>query len=272
MTSGPGSSRTLQKDTTGTGSEGISEQVFTADWKTKRDTLLDITDEYVKDNPWARMYHKDKYARARVMTATRMLLPYVKPGDTVLDVGCYTQEARKYLPTGVKYVGVDKQLWLPHVLVRDLETLKVDSLPNCKALLCLETLEHLKHPMRLLKVMKSILQGDGSHAVFSLPNEATVFHRLRALLGVVDGECFSEKGKHLHLPSLKQTRRFLASEFDIVDTRYYIAPSACGSRQAWVGRVLSLLPDPVHQWFADKVPSLFARGFIFLCKPKFKSV
>ena len=61
------------------------------------------------DNCWKDMYKKDKYARDRVMKSVRMILPYLKDGDTVLDVGCFTQEAKKYLPWSVDYIGIDQQ-------------------------------------------------------------------------------------------------------------------------------------------------------------------
>ncbi len=215
------------------------------------------------------MYKRDKYARDRVMKSARLLLPYLNPDDknpsTILDVGCFTQEARKYFPRAVKYIGIDEKAY--H------KTTKVMNLHHgfepiaCNLALCLETLEHLLDPLDTLEAIDKSLSDEG-YLVVSLPNEATLFHRLRGLFGLVDGECFSSEGKHLHLPSLEQSRQFLGKVFLIQEELHYISPSAIGSRQKWMAYLLTLIPDVIHQWLADTWPSLFARGFIFLLKKR----
>lgn len=211
------------------------------------------------------MYRKDRYARDRVMKAARLLLPFIKDNETVLDVGCFTQEAKKYYPKWFKYIGIDQKAYHKDTVVVDFNH-GFTPIP-CKGALCLETLEHLVDPSDTLESIQKSLDQYG-HLVVSLPNENTLFHRIRALFGTVDVGCFALEGKHLHLPSLHQSRAFLAGRFEIVSESYYISPTACGSHQEWIGRVLSIIPDQVHQVLADRWPSLFARGFIFLCKHK----
>lgn len=224
--------------------------------------------DFTVDSVWRDMYKKDRYSRDRVMKSARLLLPYLKDNDTILDVGCFTWEARKYYSRSISYIGIDTQKYHPKTILLDLNNKEaLESLPKCNQALCLETLEHLVQPSIVLSSISKVL-ADGGYLVVSLPNEATLFHRIRGLLGTLDAECFQDEGKHLHLPSLKQTRKFVSSFFDIVDTKYYIAPSGCGSRQKWVGVILSLLPDAFHQFLADRWPSLFARGFIFLLKKR----
>src|SRR3990167_6626222 len=176
-----------QGDTHYSGSVDISERPFTVDPST---------------TPWASgkrtMYETDKYARDRVMKAARLLLPYLKDGDTVLDVGCFTQEAKKYYPPWVKYIGIDEKAYHPNTQVVNLHH-GFEPIP-CQNALCLETLEHLLDPPHLMESLCKSLAEEG-HIVISLPNETTIFHRLRSLLGVVDAGCFSGQGKHLHLPS-----------------------------------------------------------------------
>lgn len=211
------------------------------------------------------MYRKDLYARDRVMKSARLLLPYLKDTDTVLDVGCFTWEARKYYPRSINYIGLDSAKYHAKTTVVDLNH-GFEPVP-CNHALCLETLEHLIDPEDTLSSLYKSLDDSGV-LVVSLPNESTLFHRIRCLYGTVDAQCFASEGKHLHLPSLKQCRAFLSTQFEIVCEKYYIAPNACGSSQEWIGRILSLIPDGVHQWLADLKPSLFARGFIFLLKKK----
>src|SRR3990167_187552 len=223
------------------------------------------------DSPWGKdgvnMYRKDLYARDRVMKSARLLLPYLsqvdsKP-DTILDVGCFTWEARKYYPRAINYIGLDQKRYHAKTQVVDINH-GFQPIP-CNHALCLETLEHLLDPEDTLESIYNYLP-DGGYLVVSLPNENTLFHRIRALFGMADAECFSGEGKHIHLPSLKQSKVFLSKKFQIVKELYYISPTACGSKQIWLGKILKLIPDPIHQFLADKFPGLFARGFIFLLR------
>lgn len=211
------------------------------------------------------MYRRDRYARDRVMKSARLLLPYLKDGDTVLDVGCFTQEAKKYYPRVIKYIGIDEKQYHPQTRIVDLQH-GFEAI-SCSHALCLETLEHLIDPQDTLESIYTSLPPDGM-LVVSVPNEATFFHRLRCLCGTVDAGAFVGEGKHLHLPNLRQARNLVSRQFEIVLEKYYISPSACNSSQEWVGRILRTVPDVVHQCLADRFPSLFARGFIFLLKKK----
>lgn len=202
--------------------------------------------------------HQDPYALARLRKSCELL--NAKPGMSVLDVGCHQGEARQFLKD-CDYVGIDT-----------LTGHEIDGGFNLNRefhrILCLEVLEHLQQPRATLESIYNHLQKDGI-LIVSLPNEASLFHRIRCLLGTVDAECFSHLGKHLHLPSLKQCRAFLKSKesrFQVVTEEYYVSPSAAGSRQAWVGKILSLIPISIHHFLAQNLPSLFARGFIFVCK------
>ena len=203
------------------------------------------------------------------MKSARLLLPHLSNDDknpsTILDIGCFTQEARKYLPSSVRYIGVDSHQYHSTTKVMNLSH-GFEPIPASHAL-CLETLEHLVDPSDTLESLEKSLAENG-HLVVSLPNEATVFHRIRCLFGTVDAQAFASEGKHLHLPNLKQSRRFLSKKFDILSEQYYISPSACGSGCEWLGRILTLIPDWFHQLIADRWPSLFARGFIFLLKKR----
>lgn len=211
------------------------------------------------------MYRKDRYARDRVMKSARLLLPFLKDTDTVLDVGCFTQEARKYFPRAVKYIGIDEKAYHKDTMVVNIHH-GFEPIP-CQHALCLETLEHIIDPEDTLESLALSLPESG-YLVISLPNEATLYHRIRCLLGLVDAGCFQSEGKHLHLPSLNQSKLFVQSHFDICDTKFYISPSAVGSRHHRLLNILTLIPDCIHQWLADTLPSLFARGFIFLLKKR----
>lgn len=199
------------------------------------------------------------------MKSARLLLPYLKDNDTVLDVGCFTQEARKYFSRSITYCGLDAKAYHPKTKVVDLNH-GFEPVP-CSHALCLETLEHLVDPQDTLESIYNSLSDHGV-LVVSVPNEATLFHRIRCLCGIVDAGAWASEGKHLHLPNLSQSRKLVSKRYDIASELYYISPSACNSQAAWVGQILTLIPDAIHQFLADKMPSLFARGFIFLLKKR----
>ena len=221
-------------------------------------------------SPWhvdgESMYRKDRYARDRVMKSARLLLPYLKKGDTILDVGCFTHEARTYFPKDVNYIGIDEKAYHKETKVVDLHH-GFEPIA-CSHAVCMETLEHLISPEECLSSIYRSLPEENGYLVVSLPNEATVFHRIRSLLGTTDACAFQGTGKHLHLPNLKQSRLLVQERFEIVGSKFYISPSACGSNQVFLGRILKLIPDTIHQYLADHLPSLFARGFIFLLKKR----
>lgn len=212
---------------------------------------------------WDGMY-SDRYAVARIKKSVDLLIPHLSDKDVVLDIGCFTQEAKKYLPNNIHYIGIDSKAYVDGTIVRDLEK---GFTKKCDAIICLEVLEHLKYPVYVLKCISYSVKPAG-YVVISLPNEATLFHRIRCLFGTVDAECFSDSGKHLHLPSLNQCRKYLSKFFVIHKEVYYINPSAKGSKQEWIGNLLQLIPEQVWQFLANSFPSMFARGFIFLCSKK----
>src|SRR3990167_5160237 len=215
-------------------------------------------------NNWVDMYD-DPYAVARVKKACELLQKHC-PRGTVVEVGSFEELARKFLPLRYDYFPFDCKSYTQATNLIDLE--HSFNLIPCDAVLCLEVLEHVKNPHKILNRLCRFVKQKGI-LVISLPNEVTAFHRLRALAGIVDGACFERSPfKHLHLPSLSQSRAFLEQSGKIIDFWPYINSSAKGSRQAtWVGPLIRLLPDWVWQALAHWLPSLFARGWIFVLKP-----
>ena len=206
----------------------------------------------------------DPDAQARIKKACDML--DAKDGMKILDIGCHKQEALAYLPPKAFYTGINDTVLVPGTVRMNIDGgFRLDQ--KADRILCLEVLEHLECPLGTLEAIQSVLQDDGV-LVVSLPNEATLFHRIRCLLGIVDQECFVYGGKHLHLPSLSQSRAFLRKEFQIVEEAYYISHCALGTRQEIVANLIRVLPKQFLELLANVLPSLFARGFIFKLKKK----
>ena len=198
--------------------------------------------------------HDDPFAKARLKRSCELL--NCAHHHSVLDVGCHKSEALEFLPKHIDYTGVDS------LLGDDFDGgLKLFFQFN--RILCLEVLEHLKYPHKTLQSLVDLLKDDGI-MVISLPNENTLFHRLRSLCGCVDAECFSENGKHLHLPNLRQASEFVSKYLKIQKVEYYTS-SGISTRQVLIHKFLKLIPKGMLRFLASLCPSLFARGFIFVC-------
>lgn len=206
------------------------------------------------DNHWPDLY-ADKFAELRLKKSCELL--DARPGQSILDVGCNTREAKKYLPAECEYVGIDG-------IYGDSIDGGFKHYRTFDRILCLEVLEHLQFPRGTLKSIAEHLAPNGI-AVISLPNEATLFHRARSLFGIVDQECFSENGKHLHLPSLSQCRAFLRERLEVYREEFYIS-AGTGVRQRYIEILVKKLSPKILQFAANLFPSLFSRGFIFVCR------
>src|SRR3990167_1174076 len=47
---------------------------------------------------WDNMY-KDPFAVGRIKKSVNLVIPFLSNNNTILDIGCFTQEAKKYLPS-----------------------------------------------------------------------------------------------------------------------------------------------------------------------------
>ena len=221
-------------------------------------------------DPWRGMY-TNPWAVKRIQLAVELARPWLADQHArVAEFGCYRQELKKWLPHIQLYHGYDQQQYVPEGYVYDGETewMPSDLMEKYDVVFCLETLEHLKHPDRLLSFMKWLLPTypyPMGRLILSLPNEATLFHRLRALTGVLDPMAF-QPGKHLHLPNVSQTIRWLESQGLVIEAmRPYIDLSAAKSTHPWVGRVMQMIPEGVWMQLAHWSPNLFARGMVYRC-------
>ena len=201
--------------------------------------------------------HCDPFARERLKRSCELL--NCSHHHSVLDVGCHKKEALEFLPKGIDYTGIDSMNGFEF-------DGGVDLLFKFDRILCLEVLEHLKYPQKTLQSIVELLKPGGI-IVISLPNEATLFHRVRSFFGCIDAEAFSESGKHLHLPSLKQAYSFVSEYLTVRRVEYYIS-SGLGCRQGFARIILQLFPKQILRTLAKSFPSLFSRGFIFVCSPK----
>ncbi len=221
------------------------------------------------------MVGRDKYVRQRYQQYQKFLKPYLAPGIKLLDVGGYRGELKSLLPDNVNYYVLDfdekaleeaeKKGAKVKKINFDEEKISWENEAPFDIVVATEVLEHLKDPAQHLVEIKNLLKENGV-LLISLPNENMLYHRLMALLGFgVDFFAF-KLYKHLHLPTINQSRNFLKSEFKIIKEDYYINVGAQNSRFSILGKILTLVPDGVWNFLAHLWPSGFARGTIFFLK------
>jgi hypothetical protein len=206
---------------------------------------------------WPELY-SDPYAVKRIEKS--VTLANILPGMSVLDVGCHMGELETYMPVEAMYTGID------HLNGHEIDG-GFNLHQQFDRILCLETLEHLQWPRKTLASIVEHLKDDGI-AVISLPNEATLFHRIRSFLGTPDQEAFSECGKHLHLPNMSQSLTFVSSHLKVLRVTPYFSLNLNNSRPSMLNTIGKLIPSKLLSLLSEIFPSLFARGFIFVCSKK----
>jgi SAM-dependent methyltransferase len=236
-----------------------------------------------KENPnlhYGRMYDEDKYVRIRYEQYIRLLEPHIgrlkknNSAVSILDIGGYTAELKRYLSPDVEYTLVDfddEALEIARQRGAQVKKFNLDndslSILNRKfdIIVATEVLEHLKNPEKYLQEMQALLKKDGV-VLISFPNENMIYHRLMSLFGYGVDMCAFELYKHLHLPTVAQSEKFVCTYFKILEKDYYINPSAKESRSEWLGSILTIFPDTFWAFLARTFPGLFARGVMFLAK------
>jgi 2-polyprenyl-3-methyl-5-hydroxy-6-metoxy-1,4-benzoquinol methylase len=215
------------------------------------------------------MFHCDKYVRKRFGVYKDFLSPYLSKGVRILDVGGYTGDLLLILPQRVNYTVVDfdkEALKIARgrgarVVCLDIETESLPMREKFDIVVATEIFEHLKDPEKLLIQIKKSLKKNGI-LLASLPNECTLYHRIKVLLGLgIDGTAFAPY-YHLHFPTLSQSETFLSRYFKILKKKYWFHKDPGGR----LGRLFSLFPDFVIASLTNFSPNLFARGVIYLGK------
>ncbi|MCX5713511.1 MAG: class I SAM-dependent methyltransferase, partial [Candidatus Omnitrophica bacterium] len=215
------------------------------------------------------MYNQDPYVRKRFAECCRLLEPFIKKGIKILDIGCYTADILNVIKEQVDYLGIDS----------DKEALKIAKMRGAKILeidfekqgipldqkfdivIATEILEHLKDPQELLNQIKLLLKDDAVVLV-SLPNECTLYHRIKVVFGQgIDGTGFAPH-YHLHFPTMRQNHQFISKNFRIIKVQYWAHADVGGL----AGKLFKMIPQTFWSALADFSPSLFARGAIYLCR------
>ena len=178
----------------------------------------------------------------------------------LLDIGASKKFLKRFLPKNVRYYSLDyvgKHDW-----VFDLEKGKLPIKNGFfDIVVCLETLEHITNPE---KVMEEMLRIGKKDAIFilSMPNDYNFVLRFYYLIGKKTKmhEPFRTVAEHLHIhvPRVKDIINFF-SEYIKIEEVYYGWSSRTALRASGLsGEILKVIDGFINQ-LAKIYPSLFSR-------------
>jgi len=174
----------------------------------------------------------------------------------LLDVGATDGGLKEHLDKSINYFSLDIKNFnkdRPNNYLVNLDTDKIPVEDNTfDVIVCLETLEHLLYPN---KVMKELLRVGKEDCIFiiSMPNEFNLWARILFLFGKMQKsqEPFKvQEHNHIHKPRVKDIINFCRNYFKIINVEF-----------VWYSRKNHLL-DWLFNSLCSIIPNLFARNVI----------
>ena len=223
---------------------------------------------------------EDYYARRRHHQTAEIIAKFNFDEYNILDIGGYNGDTlialKKYTNKRINYSIVDfDKSGMEIAKKRNIKTYftnlddevfdkYIDKDIKYNVIVSTECLEHVKNPSMHLEKFKSRLTDNG-YGVVSLPNENTLYHRILSVLGVgVDTYAF-KLFKHLHMPTIAQSEKFLSEFAKVNKKKYWISAQFKFTKMKFLF-FLNIVPDGFWQFLANIMPGLFARGTIFVLK------
>jgi len=220
----------------------------------KEKTIKQIYNETYWD-----IVHRSKFTFKKINTIYKLIK--FKKG-TLLDCGCGEGYLLRFFnEIGYKCYGFDlseKAVKTTSgegltVIKGDLEE-KIPFNKKFDIIICSDILEHIYNIESPIANMKSALKEDGI-LVISIPNDFTIFHRIKILFGIIYYEIYSS---HLHYFTQKQFRKILKENgLKIV-------------KEKNISVNIPIL-NPILDVMANVLPKLFAQSYIFVTLKKVPS-
>jgi len=193
----------------------------------------------------------------------------------LLDVGGDTRLLAKFLSKNknIKYFSLD--YFGKHDYIHDLNEFPIPiASSSFDIIVCLETLEHLLYPH---KVMKELVRIAKPEAIFllSMPNEYNFYCRLNYLFGKKTAmqEPFKivENHRHVHLPRVRDVNKFFSAHIKVLETDYQWQSRTGGHSRGFKSKLFIFIDNIINS-IKNIKPSIFARSIIVYGKQKRRHV
>lgn len=181
----------------------------------------------------------------------------------ILEVGAQDEVLKKFIPKGMSYETIDMYGTPDYKIDLNVENIPVED-NVYDVMICLETLEHTLYPKEIIKELKRVTKKDGLF-ILSMPNDYNFWLRIYYLFGM-KSVCTDEpfevvtKFQHIHKPRVKDILKFFSERFIILKT-IPLWQSRSGTENNFFYKI-----DKIINFLAKRIPSLFSRLIIVVCK------
>ena len=205
-------------------------------------------------------------------TYMNLLLPFLKKGKKLLDIGCHTARLFDSLPRFIDYYGVDidssalEEAKKKGANVRKVNVEKESKLEEVfkfkfDIIVANHILEHIRAPEKFIVQAKSLLVSKEGVILITVPNSNNIYKRLLFVIGKgIEPDVWWKPRGHIYHPTYKQMKRFLERYFEILDTAHYLRPPKIFLR------IMAATAIKLAKHLAEMLPSIFASSFCFLCR------
>jgi len=213
---------------------------------------------------------KGKFMRQRYAFALRIIKNLPKDRKyNLIDIGALGKFLKYFLPKNVTYYSLDYKG--KHDYIFDLDKGKMPIKDKVfDIVVCIETLEHLLYPE---KVMKEILRIGKKDAIFllSMPNDYNFILRFYYLVGKKTAiqKPFKTVIEHMHIhtPRVKDILEFFSEYLEIKKVDFFWESRTGHHNPTIIGKGARVI-DMFISFLAAIYPSLFSRGVVILGENK----
>jgi len=196
--------------------------------------------------------------------ATARFLSKKKDNLKLLEVGAGDRVLKEIIPENIKYYSADLSGEQDYKVDLNKERIPVKD-KTFDILVCLETLEHVLYPDKIIEELKRVTKDEGIF-ILSMPNEYNFWLRLNYLFAIKKKMTDSpfevvSKLQHIHRPRVKDIINIFGKHLKIRKVEY-VWISILGKK-----RIFHPI-DKVLNFLAKVYPSLFARIVIVVAEKK----
>lgn len=182
----------------------------------------------------------------------------------LIDIGSQDSKLKEILPKNVEYKSLDMAGNADYKCDLNNKKIPIKS-KTFDVSVCLETLEHVFYPDKVIKEIERITKDKG-FIIISMPNEYNFWLRIKFLFAMnnMTDEAFEmvSKNLHIHRPRYKDIVNFSNKNLNVIK----IIP-LWQSRSSTQSKFFFFI-DKILNLFAKIHPSLFSRLVVIIAKKK----